>query len=438
MFFSSKTDCLKYEEEIRALKAEVEYYKELAGFSVDEGIFIIDDNANVLFKNESCPEFPSKLYQFKADLFAGAKKIEDDTCEADVRTKRLSNGNLLIALSRKENSLKNDDQLIGMHQQSIKNALANTQKSFVDMLSKFDFMIAQSKETAESSTDGMDILNNIVNSMDKLFTLMSEANSMMNSLVDRSNEISSVIMLIKDIAEQTNLLALNAAIEAARAGEQGRGFAVVASEVGKLAEKTQKATKEIAIVVQTMQQEISDTQRGTEEIGEIVGVTKGHVDSFSEKLDMFQKNAARAVFETLDISNQVFVNLAKIDHVIYKNNLYAYLFGQVAEFAKVDHHNCRLGKWYEGGVGKQQFGDMPSYSKLEKPHSVVHTYAIELAQKCGGGQTIACSKKEVGEKVHAIENASVEVGAALDLIVTEKTQQLMKMAVKELFNEGKK
>lgn len=437
MFFSSKADCSKYEEEIKNLKEELEFYKELAGFTVDEGIFIIDESANVLFKNENCPEFPNKITKFKSELFAGVKKIEDETCEADVKTKRLPNGNLLVALSRRENSLKNDDKLIGMHQNSIKNALANTQKAFADMLSKFDLMISQSKETAESSTEGMDILTSIVSSMDKLFTLMSEANSMMNSLVDRSNEISSVIMLIKDIAEQTNLLALNAAIEAARAGEQGRGFAVVASEVGKLAEKTQKATKEIAIVVQTMQQEISDTQRGTEEIGEIVGVTKGHVDSFSEKLDMFQKNAARAVFETLDISNQVFVNLAKIDHVIYKNNLYAYLFGQIPEFNKVDHHNCRLGKWYEGGVGKKQFGDMPSYAKLEKPHSIVHTYANELAQKCGGGQAIACSKKEIEEKVHAIESASVEVGAALDLIATEKTQQLMKMAIKELFDEGK-
>ncbi len=438
MFFSSKADCLKYEEEIRALKEELAYYKELAGFAVDEGVYVIDNNANILFKNEGCPEFPSKLYQFKSELFAGASKIADDTCEADVRTKKLSNGNLLIALSRKENNLKNDDELISMHQNSIKDALDNTQKSFSEMLTKFDTMIAQSKETAESSADGMDILHNIVSSMDKLFTLMSEANSMMNSLVDRSNEISSVIMLIKDIAEQTNLLALNAAIEAARAGEQGRGFAVVASEVGKLAEKTQKATKEIAIVVQTMQQEISDTQRGTEEIGEIVGVTKGHVDSFSDKLDMFQKNAARAVFETLDISNQVFVNLAKIDHVIYKNNLYAYLFGQVDEFGKVDHRNCRLGKWYDGGVGKQQFGGMPSYAKLEKPHSIVHSFAIELAQKCGGGQTIACSKKEVEEKVIAIESASVEVNIVLDQIVAEKTQQLMKMAVKELFSEGKK
>jgi hypothetical protein len=438
MFFNSKESCKKYEDEIAALKKEVAYYKELAGFSVNEGLYILEDSGKMLYSNGHCDEFEKNFNQFKSDIFAGKDKIANNTCEATVRTKRLPDGTLAVALSQLDNNLKNDDELIFMHQNSIKTALANTQKAFVDMLEKFDMMIAQSKETAESSTEGMGILTNIVGSMDNLFGLMSNANTMMSSLVDRSNEISSVIMLIKDIAEQTNLLALNAAIEAARAGEAGRGFAVVASEVGKLAEKTQKATKEIAIVVQTMQQEINDTQRGTEEISEIVGATKEHVDSFSSKLDMFQKNAARAVFETLDISNHVFVNLAKIDHVIYKNNLYAYLFGQISEFNKVDHHNCRLGKWYDGGVGKKQFGNMPSYVKLEKPHSIVHGYAIELAQKCGGGTTIACSKKEVEEKVHAIENASVDVGATLDQIVEEKTTQLMQMAIKELFDEGKK
>lgn len=438
MFFSSKESCKRYEEEIASLKKELEYYKELAGFSVHDGLYIVDNDGKILFSNGRCDDFEKHFTDFKNDIFAGKDKIENATCEADVKTKRLPDGSLAVAISQIDNNLKNDDELISMHQNSIRVALSNTQKAFMDMLTKFDAMIEQSKETAESSTEGMDILRNIVDSMDNLFGLMNHANSMMNSLVDRSNEISSVIMLIKDIAEQTNLLALNAAIEAARAGEAGRGFAVVASEVGKLAEKTQKATKEIAIVVQTMQQEINDTQRGTEEISDIVGKTKEHVDGFSSKLDMFQKNAARAVFETLDISNHVFVNLAKIDHVIYKNNLYAYLFGQSSDFNKVDHHNCRLGKWYDGGVGKKQFGNMPSYSKLEKPHSIVHTYANELAQKCGGGTTIACSKKEVEEKVHAIENASVDVGAYLDDIVGEKTQQLMKMAIKELFDEGGK
>lgn len=133
---------------------------------------------------------------------------------------------------------------------------AEMSQTIIDIAKNASNIASFAAEAVNIARDGEGVVGKSVEEVNAIASVVNESADLITSLGHRSRQIGEIVSVIKDIADQTNLLALNAAIEAARAGEQGRGFAVVADEVRKLAERTAKATSEIGEMIKAIQDDV--------------------------------------------------------------------------------------------------------------------------------------------------------------------------------------
>lgn len=218
-----------------------------------------------------------------------------------------------IANSTAEIAESSEQTIRSMEQSS--NKMSHLEETTLQLNDDAQDLRQTSATMREAAKEGQNKIQQSAKSMMEIEEVIANTNQTVTGLGESSEEITSIIGTITSIAEQTNLLALNAAIEAARAGEHGKGFAVVADEVRKLAEQSQRAASEVATIVHTIQDEISvmvkQNEAGVSKVIQGVEITNETIQTFdaitreTEKTIRIIENMVTRIAETKNVSQDV-------------------------------------------------------------------------------------------------------------------------------------
>ena len=225
------------------------------------------------------------------------------------------------------------------------------------------------------------ILNQVGSNLNQIDSRATSTSEQMAELTSSALQINNCVKQIEGISDQTNLLALNAAIEAARAGEQGRGFAVVADEVRTLAGQTGNTTEEIAGIInktnnyiENIGQSILSIKQDAANLKETTSTIEGSVKLITDLSRSMNLIIGRS-------TNESYIQVAMLSLTVFKSRIFELIaIENISEEILVqisDHTNSRLGKWYYDGLGHSTFGHLQNYRNLE-PHLIaMHKYAAQ-------------------------------------------------------------
>ncbi len=291
----------------------------------------------------------------------------------------------------------------------------------VSVLDEVEKIADRTKSDAQESKVAM---VEVVGALRSISEMVIHVRKAVASLDTKKGEILSVTGVIKQIADQTNLLAINAAIEASHAGDAGRSFAVVAEEVKKLADSSRRAADQIAQVMGSVTSEIEVLDRDSIRMTQAASNSEGLVSGIEAKFERFVQGADATASQIAFCETVTYAALITIDHILYKTGVYRTILLGVdspeAKKARTPHSECRLGKWYQQ-EGQEKYGKLKAFKALDKPHTIVHDNGVAIPgiMSSVDWRHDATAQTAISRHIGEMEKASAEIFARFEDLIRE-------------------
>ncbi len=284
-------------------------------------------------------------------------------------------------------------QQVAGNADSLASAVTQTSTSIQEMATSIQQVAANvlsanqvASEAASAATGGSAAVEQTIAGMGRINDVMGEVVTVIEGLGKSSEEIGNIVALIDDIAEQTNLLALNAAIEAARAGEHGRGFAVVADEVRKLAERSAKATREIADLIKTVQKETDQAIRSTKQ-----------GDAAIQDGTKLAQQAGGALREIVAAVGQVTTLMTQINEATQEQSAAS------AQITAASDHMNRLTQQVTGATREQARSSQQITQAVETMNRMTQQVSTATLEQKRSGDQVVLALDEINRMAHDLQ-----------------------------------